>query len=222
MDAAQITKRPPVDTKTLDAVASMRNMAAAQTKSHQQLDRNSKDAHATHINLDAAQTVLPFKRAHIAKVATAHTLNSNAVRTALQRLKVKTLKAVLAQIAALAAAQMVLPKHKARTLMAVKRFQAFHKRRAALTRIRVIAATMQSNTSLTWNMAVAHASGIVAVAVMIIALNRSKIVRERAKRLRVATHAYCQRFMDHALHTSNDIITIRIVINVWLSVMVAA
>lgn len=222
MDVAQIIKQQPVDTKTLDAAASMRNMAVAQTKLHQRLDRNSKDVHVIHINLAAAQTVLPFKRVHTAKVATARTLNLNAAPMVLQRPKVKTLRAVLVQIAALAAVQMALPNHKARTSKAVKQFQAFHKRRVASTRIRVIAATMQSNTSSTWNMAVAHVSGIVVVVAMIIALNPSKIVREHARRLLVATHAYYLRFTDHALHTSKDIITILTAISVRHSRMAAA
>lgn len=206
----------------LAADVNMRNTDAAQTKLHRLPDRNSKAAPAIHTNSDVVQMVLPFKRDHIARVATVPIPNISAARMALQPLPAKTSRDAPVQPAVSAAAKMVSPKLKARTLKVAKLFRPFHRRLAASTKTPETVVAMQLNTSLIWNMAVAHASGTADAVEMTIGSIRSSNVRALANKQLDAMHAYCQRSMDHARLTSNDTTMTRIVISVWHLLMADA
>lgn len=179
-------------------------------------------ANVIHINSVAAQMVLRFKKDHMVMGAIVHKLNSNVVQMVSQQQKVKTLKVAHAPQADMVVVQTVSLMHKDLNSMVVRIFQQFHKKLAVLTKMAALVAITQLNTSSIWNMVAVHVSGIQDAVVTIIALKRSKNVKELVKHHRAKTLAKYRRFMDHVTANIKNTIMTLIEIFAQRSYMVVA
>lgn len=185
-------------------------------------DLVSKDALAIRINLAAAPMELQFNKGHMDMVVIARKRNTNAAPMESPPLKEKTLPDAHVRPANTDAAQMVSMTHKGHNSMDAMKRQLHHKKRAASIRMVAVAAITRSNTSLIWNMVVAHDSGTAVAAEMLIASKPLMNAKAHANNQPAKMHAKCQRFMAHARDTIRNTTTIQIATFARHSFMVVA
>lgn len=168
------------------------------------------DALVIHTNLAAALMELQFNKDHMVMVVTVRKRNTNAAQMVSRRPLEKTLPDAHVPQANMAVVRMALLMPKAHTSMVAMIFHQHRKRHAALPRMAAHAAITQLNTSLIWNMGVAHASGTAAVEAMKIVSKPLMNVRALVNNQLAKMPAKYQRFMDHVLATIKNTIMIQI------------
>lgn len=159
----------------------------------------------THINLVVVPMESPFNKGHMVMVVIALKRNSSAVQMELPQQQAKTLKDVHVQLANMDVAPMVLPMHKDLNSMDALIFQQHHRKHVALAKMVALAVIIPLNTSLIWNMEVAHDFGTADAVVMPIDSKQLKNVRAHANSQLVKMHVKFQRYTAHVLDTIRNI-----------------
>lgn len=160
-DVVQTRKHLLMDMTTLVAVVNRRNLDVVLTSSHQHQEAISKAAHVILCNSDVVQMVSRFHVDLIIMDATAPKPNTSAALMTRPQLKAPTSKDVPAPKANSGAAKMVFLKLKEISSKDVPISRKSHKKPAHCKSRKVIAKTIQSNTTSTTTTETATGSGIV-------------------------------------------------------------
>lgn len=174
------------------------------------------------INSVAALMEFQFNKDHMDMDVIAHKLNINVVQMASQRLLEKTLPDVHVQQVNTVVVLMELLMLKDHTLMVALIFHQHHKRHVASIKMVALAVITRLNTSLIWNMVVAHVSGTADAVVIQIVLKQLTNAKALVNNQLAKMHAKFQRFTDHVLDIIKNTTMIQIVIFAHHSFMVVA
>lgn len=164
-----------------------------------------------HINLVAVLMELQYKKDRMATVAIVRKPNINVAQMESPPLKERTLPDARVPPANMDVARMASTTHKDHNSRDAMIHHLHHKRHVASIRMAVVAVITRLNTSLIWNMVVAHDFGIAVAVEMQIVSKPLTNVRAHANNRPAKMLAKCQRFMVHAPDTIRNIITIQIV-----------